>query len=55
MEGPSSLNRALEHSLQHLLLCMHRSSALTAVARILGFGQDLLEGCKSTSNMSFGH
>jgi len=37
MEGPSSLNRALEHSLQHLLLCMHRSSALAKVARILGF------------------
>jgi hypothetical protein len=37
MEGPSSLNRALEHSLQHLLLCMHRSSALAAVPRILGF------------------
>jgi hypothetical protein len=32
-----SKQRALEHSLQHLLLCMHRSSALAAVARILGF------------------
>ncbi len=37
IEGPSSLNRALEHTLQHLLLCMHRSSGLAAVARILGF------------------